>query len=412
MAESLLLLTDGTELLLVGGVDGGLLLAESFATTWGVTFEVAFDTDPGTEPGPGDWTDVSDRLMSTVNVSLGTGRLSGSAQGNATVVLDNLDRAIDPTNPSATYNLVPMRHARMFAIVGDVVRPLFRGLVDAWPPHWSSFTSWVSVRLVDAFTWLALQDSDLDLPKQMSHERIDALLDLAGWPAELRDISDGVIELEAHEQASANLYRSLLDAADAEDGDLYISPDGKITFRNRHARFDRTETMTFGEGGIPFEPVDPAWDTAWLTNIARVELEDGRIYEVVDDASVDAYGPRVMPTRDLPLREAEAVAIGQWEVYRFSQPRLWIDALTVHEAEQGALEAVMPLRVGHLVTVSHDPPAGGSIEQLMSVERVTHTIGGREWAVTVDLAPDFGAGPWFTWDEPALGWDLDALWAP
>ncbi len=412
MAESLLLLTDSTELLLVGGTDGGLLLAESFATTWGLTFEVAFDTDPGTNPGDGDWTDLSERLTQTVEVQLGAGRLSGSAQATATVVLDNHDRAIDPTNSAATYNLVPMRHARIIATVGDVQRPMFRGLVDAWPPHWSAFTSWVYVKLVDAFTWLALQDADLDLPKQMSHERVNALLDLAGWPAGLRDIDDGVVELEAHEQASANLYRSLLDAADAEDGDLYISPDGKITFRNRHARFDRTESMTFGEGGIPFDPVNPAWDTAWLTNIARVELGDGTVYEAIDDDSVDAYGPRVMPTRDLPLREAEAVAIGQWEIYRFSQPRLWIDGVNVREAETGALEMLVPLRVGNLVTVSHDPPAGASSERLMAVERVTHRLTDRQWVVTVDLAPDFGAGPWMTWDVPALGWDLDALWAP
>ncbi len=384
-------------------------------TTWSIIFDVAFDIDPAAEPGGGDWTDLSARAIdeSPVDVTLGSGRLTGRSPGSASIVLDNTDRLIDPTNTAATLNLVPWRHARLRAVIDAVTYPLFRGFVDAWPPTWSAFDSLVSVRLVDGFAWLASQDADIDLPKQMSHERITALLDLAGWPAGLRDIATGAIELEPIEQSSANLYRSLIDAADAEDGELYCAPDGKITFRSRHARFSATPDITFGESGVAFSSASPVpWDTTKITNTARIELADGRVFEAIDDASVTAYGTRVLPTRDLALRAAEAEALAQWGVVRFAEPRLWVDRLVVESSEDGALLEVIERRVGDLAAIDHDPPAGADVDVQLNVERVNHSIGSVLWVTTFDLSPYFGEGPWFTWDDPALGWDSGAKWAP
>lgn len=381
---------------------------------WSLSFDVAFDVDPGDEPAGGDWTDLSTRLRSQepITVSSGAGRLADAAEGSVTLLLDNYDRLIDPTNPTAVLNLVPMRHARLRATIGATTYPLARGFVDAWPPSWSSFDSFVRVRLVDGFAWLALQDADIDLPAQMTHERITALLDLAGWPAGLRDIGTGVVPLEAFEQASANILRSVQDVAAAEDGDLFVAPDGKITFRSRHDRFNATSQLTLGDGGVAFSASTPVWDTYRLTNIARTELEDGTTYEVIDAVSVDDYGKRVTPIRDLALRKTEAEAIAQWEVERFKVPHLWVDALSVEDAETGALEDVLPLVIGDLVTINHDAPAGGDVNVDLCVEKITHTISAVEWIWTADLSPHFGDGPWFTWDDAPLGWDLDAKWAP
>lgn len=374
-------------------------------------FEVAFDVDPADEPESGDWVDLSTRLRGSADWSLGTGRLTGGAEGECTVVLDNHDRELDPTNASATQtNLVPLRHARLSVTVGVTSYPLFRGFVDAWPPTMTGFDEWVTVKLVDGFAWCALQDADLDLPVQMSHERITALLDLAGWPAALRDIEDGVVELAAFEQSSGNLLRSLEDAADAEGGDVFVAPDGKITFRSRHARLNATPAITIGTGGTAFASATPAWDTAWLTNIARVELDDGRVFETIDDTSVAAYGPRVMPTRDLALRAAEAEAVGQWEVKRFAEPHLWLDRVVFESAEDGALAAVLPRRVGHLVTATFTPQSGDAFSEVMAIERIGGSMSAAEMTLTLDLAPHFDGGPYLTLDDAVLGLlDLNRL---
>jgi hypothetical protein len=379
-------------------------------------FEVAFNTNPGTEPGT--WTDLSDRIRSRgtpVDVSLGAGRLTGGGEGSCELTLDNRDRAIDPTNGSAPYNLVPMRHARLSVTVNSTSYPLFRGFVDAWPPSWLPTVpgeSNVRVRLVDGFAWLALQDADIDLPRQFTHERVDALLDLAGWPADRRDIDPGRIRVEPVEQQSGNLLRWMQDTVDAERGDLWVAPDGKITFRGRHDRFDGTPAVTFGTGGQPISGGEPAWDGAWLTNVGRVELANGQVFEFYDEASGDAYGPRFLSDRDLALRPVEAKAVAEWEVIRFSQPRLWIDQLLTHGTRPGVLEAVLPLRVGDLARVVVTHAVGDPLDEELSIERIQHTIGDAQWETVVDLSPYHGEGPWFTWDDATRGWDMDAKWAP
>lgn len=379
---------------------------------WSPTFEVAFDTDPGDEPGV--WTDLSSRLRipNPIELSTGAGRLTGGGEGDLSLTLDNYDRLIDPTNTAAALNLVPLRHARLTVTVGATTHPLFRGFVDEWPPMWSDVDSLVEVRLVDGKAWLGLQDADLDLPRQMSHERITALLDAAGWPAGLRDIGEGVVELEPYEQVSANLGRCAEDAADAEDGELYVAPDGKVTFRSRHHRFDSAPAVIFGTGGVPIMEAEPAWDAAWLTNIARVELEDGRVFETIDNASVTAYGPRVVPIRDLALRAAEAVAVAQWEVHRFAQPQLWIDRLTVDASEDDVLETLLALRIGNTAQILHTPPAGAAVDVTKAIEQITFSIEPNLCTARFDLSPYFGEGLWFTWDDEDRGWDMDAKWAP
>lgn len=388
---------------------------------WAITFEVAFTTDPGAEPGGGAWTDLSSRLDADepVDISLGSGRLSGGSEGSASLLLDNADRNIDPTNSAATYapNLVPMRHARI-RLTWDpggaaTVYPLFRGFVDAWHPTWSNFISQVSVRLVDGFAWLGLQDGDLDRPREMSHVRAEAILDAAGWSATLRDIDDGVVELEPLVLTSGNYLQAFRDVVEAEGGEGYCAPDGKITFRSRHHRFGATPDVTFGEGGVPFpeKTAQPAMDAHGITNTARLELDDGTVYEYVDTASVDDYGPRSVTVRDLPLREAWAVATAQWEVYRWGEPRLWVDGLVVQSTEDN-FEDVLGLRVGHLAEIAHTPPAGAAVAVEKSIELVRYSFGATEGFAAFDLSPYFGGDGWLAWEDPAWEWDTNGLWAP
>lgn len=401
--------------------------------------EVAFDVDPATEPGAADWTDLTDKAR-PVSITYGAGRLAGAGPGTMTVALDDPDHTLEPTNPAATLNLVPMRHARFTVDVGATTYDVWRGFVDAWPPVWSTTDfGRIEVALVDAFAWLALQSEDVDRPREMSHERITALLDAADWPAGLRDISDGVVEVEPYEQNSANLYRTIADTADAEGGDLYVAPDGKITFRSRHGRFGTTATITLADGDVPYGGARIAWDTVRLNNVARFERADGDVFEVTDDASVTAYGPRVTEIRDLPLRDAEAEAVAQWEVVRFAEPHVWANGVTVDAHHDGVLDKVLPLRIGHLTRLirpvgeetepildeAGDPwlDEGGQqildessdaqiLDDFLTVEKVSHRIGATDWVTTLDLSPHFGAGPWFTWDDPDRGWDMGAKWAP
>ena len=369
---------------------------------WTFHFEVAFDVDPGTVPAGGDWTDLSGRVRSRLETSRG-GRSS-----RALVDLNNRDRALDPTNTSATYNLVPLRHARIAVTVDAVRYPLWQGYVENWSPHWPGYNdATVHVKMVDSFAWLALQDADLDLPEQTSRERAVAVLDAASWPAGPRVLIGGISggkRLDAFQQKSANLLRVLEDTADAEDGELFCDAEGRVVFRHRHWRFDSTSALTVGASGTPVGSVIPIYDTAWLTNQARVELANGDTYEWVDTSSVAAYGPRVFPVRDLSLPPAESEALAQWVVNRYAEPLLWLDRVELKWADPDVdIATVVQIDKGDLVTFTHTPPGGGTVSFAGHVERVETVAGRGDVSTFLDLSPYFGEGPWFTLDDATLG---------
>lgn len=380
---------------------------------WDLTFEVAFATDPGTEPGV--WTDLSSRVRSPVTTAHGR---AGNANPT-TLTLNNADRALDPTNAASPHypNIVPWRHARLTVTYDGDTYPLFRGFVEDWPPMWPTFNqSLVDVRLLDGFAWVALTETDVDLPAQSTGDRIDALLDIAGWPAGLRDLDTGVVTVEPYEQEDVSVLRVLIDTVDSEDGYLYAAPDGKITFRDRHHTFGAAPVLAFGPDDHKPRDVNPRFGGRNLVNIGRSELANGDVYEIVDDASVTRHGPHPGTQRDLPLNALEAQALPQWNVVRYAEPRLALDGLRVNGHTQVGsalgIAQLLPARIGDVATFEHSPTGAGVVEMTGVFEEIEHMIGKGEWHTTVALAPWFGEGPWFTWDVPALGWDLDAVWAP
>lgn len=365
---------------------------------WEVTFEVAFDTDPGTEPGV--WTDLTNRVRAPVRA----GQARAGEGSPATLGLNNRDRALDPTNTAATYNLVPWRHARLRVVHNAVTYPLARGFVEDWTPVWPEYNAGIiSVRIVDGFAWVALTDLDVDLPEQGTGARINAILDAVGWPAGLRDIDTGIVTVEAYEQTAANAFRVLLDTADSEDGYLFVAPDGKITFRDRHHTFDEAPSIAFGTGGLRIAAVTPRFGGKGIVNIGRTELADGDVYEVIDDASKDAYGPHPWVTRDLPISPAEAEALPQWYVVRYAEPLLRADGLEVKGQDTGALPELLSARVGDVADFSHTPTGGGVAEMTGVVESIGYTFEKGEAKAVFALDSYHGEGPWFTLDDDVLG---------
>ena len=359
----------------------------------GLTVEVAFDVAPGDEPTSGDWTDVTSRVAGPVTATRGA-VAGGQAHNEATFQLDNLDGQMSPDVVGPAL----VRHCRIRV---DSL-PLFRGLTARWRPIWATNQARIDVRLHDALAWLALQDADVDLPAQRSHDRIDALLDLAGWPESLRDVGDGVVRLSAWEQNGANLRRLVEDSADAEDGDLHVDRDGTLRFRSRHHRFDASPQIQLaGDGAASGVRVanglTPTYDTDHLITVARVERADGDVFESTDPAAVGDFGPRTVSVRDLPMPDAEATAAANWLVYRFSEPTTQFRGVPVYADDDRA--AVLAVQLGDLVEFTHVPP-GGTVQPWQGhVERQVDRFETGRFVSTWDLSPYFGEGPWGRWES-------------
>lgn len=93
--------------------------------------EVAFTTGPGATPA---WIDIGERLK---QFTVHRGRpddQSAFSPGQATITLNNEDRAFDPQYASSPYypNVVPMRRIRIRATWAGVVYDVFNGYVTNW----------------------------------------------------------------------------------------------------------------------------------------------------------------------------------------------------------------------------------------------------------------------------------------
>lgn len=354
-----------------------------------LTFEVAYGVAPGTDPTAGQWTDVSSRIIRPVTCRLG-------GEGWATLALDDTDGQLSPD----VVGQVLMCPARLKWDGTD----LWRGLVQSWQPVWAYGRAARSVRCVDALAWFAVIDVDVDLARQLTSDRINDVLDLAIWPAALRDIDSGRVWLSAYERDVVNVRQLLEDTADAEEGDFYVSADGLVTFRSRHSRLNATVDLdVYGAGHTgdvgAVNRVETPYNTDRVFTIARVELENGEAYE--RSKNTGQYGERDLPVRDLALPGYQAEALANWIVYRFSEPSVWLDSLPVHTDEDPA--SVLAVTPGSRVRLQHDTPSGSTETLSGHVESIRHEIDTGRFVTTLEVSPYFGEGPWLTLDDATLG---------
>jgi hypothetical protein len=215
----------------------------------------------GDAMGEGFWTDLSD-FCEAVSIRSGRRRsLDAFAAARFTAVLDNSDRRFDPTNLDGPYvigpytAIVPMRPVRVVADWGGVSYPLAYGFADNWGITWDDPAVSTTV-LTATDAWKVLADFDpLEVTPvgagEDSGARVDRILDNAGWSSTARDVDAGNSTLQAT-NLSANALTELKLTADSELGQLYVAPDGKVTFRNRSSRTTASRSLTsqarFGDG--------------------------------------------------------------------------------------------------------------------------------------------------------------------
>jgi hypothetical protein len=225
--------------------------------------------------------------------------------GTGTAVIRIVDRQglFDPTNPSSPYNgkLTPGKQAAV-ALQNPTGAhawfTLFRGFIETWTYQLDPTRQYMELelQLVDGFALLARAqlrvgiDGLLPVPAGAAgnvvygettgtlSDRITAILDDAGWPADLAVI--GVDVFSGNVQVGPKAYGpgtsaldALWDAADAEFpgvANLWVSKEGHLVFHGRQARFQ----PDVAEYGINQRTVgDPSATSHDPTVVPVAELE-------------------------------------------------------------------------------------------------------------------------------------------
>lgn len=243
---------------------------------------------------------------------------------------------------------------------------------------------------------------------ELSGTRVTAILDKTSvsYPATTRSIATGTVTLGAFAittdtSASAYLQR----VVEAEQGRLFVSRSGVLTFQNRIGSTLTAPTVLFSDAGqIPYNEVSIDFDQTNVVNRAAVTIEGGTEQVSSNAASQARYFVQAVGIADSLLStNAQASTLADYLLVPYPQPRysrLGTSFALLTDAQRTTVAA---LEIGDTIQVTKAMLAGGSITQVLAIEGIDATItvsGGH--SVTLYTSPQVVLST-FILDDPAYG---------
>ena len=361
---------------------------------------VTLSVDLGFGSGPlattPSWTDITTYVRAmTINRGRSAVRQEFNA-GSLTLLLDNTDGRFDPNNSSSPYDpdLKLGTPVRIQALHSVTTYDLFRGHIDVWPLTYPQSGKDAMVKL-DCVENLALIRSDELTAQAYSLESTDTrlgnILDDVGWPAADRDFDSGVLEVAAQTFSgpASTLVGELLEA---EQGDLYIAGNGDATFKNRVAFSASTSQATYDPGtSLDYQRVSLIYDDDTLINTVAVTGLTGSAQTASDATSITDHGPARFESTNISLiGEPDALNVAEWVVGTNKDVLVRVVGFDVqpHSDPANLWPEVLGRELLELVTVKVDPPgAGTTLDQVVGIESIQHSVTPGEWLVTYTCFP-------------------------
>jgi hypothetical protein len=359
---------------------------------------------------------ISDRVS---NVSVRRGKsqaLDRIDSGLVSITADNSDRLFDPLFEASLFYgvLIPRREVRIYA--NDI--PVFFGFIDDFdidytPPVGSNCI----IKASDAFSQinkgkLAEFTPDSELPG----DRINTILSLpeVDWPVEKRDIETGsTLLLDTDIPEDTNVLEYLQLVTQSEFGNLFMSADGNLTFRERNSLPDTVDVSISDElvdgefTGIPFIEIQVVYGSEFLYN--RIVVSNSDIFPdeaIAEDAdSQTTYGVLTYSATGLLVQDpVELENLATSLLTKYAQPQYRFESVSVdlselNEANQNKLinaeiEDIINIRF----VPSGVPPA---IDQFCRIIGISQNWNLNQKRITLSLEKvDFGI---FILDSPVFG---------
>ena len=242
---------------------------------------------------------------------------------------------------------------------------------------------------------------------QLSGARVTAILDNAAvaYPT-TRSIATGTVTLGAYAigtDTSASSY--LQRVVEAEQGRLFVSRSGVLTFQNRIGSTLAAPTAIFSDAGnIPYNEVSIDFDQTNVVNRAAVTIEGGTEQVSANAASQVTYFVQAVGISDSLLStNAQALTLATYLLEPYPQPRYSRLGTSFALLTDPQRTTVAALEIGDTIQVTKAMLAGGSITQTLAIEGIDATItvsGGH--AVTLYTSPQVVLN-FLILDDPAYG---------
>lgn len=361
---------------------------------------------PTTKPTDGSQTyvDITSRLKGWTWKYGRNDELGVFEAGSGSVLLDNSDRAFDPSYTASPYygNVKPRKMFELVARWNAVEYPVFVAYAQGFPQEWPSATQTggqVLVSLVGGEALLNTYDLVVGFTRsaELSGARIDAVLTEVGIPAGLQDTDTGTVMIDAitvDQPGTSALSYARSVAADSEFGQLFAAKDGKLTFHDRQRRLNASILHTFSDvgGGHRYDTeFKTAWDDAYLANYVRVDGAADTDPGIAENAASQLDYVTVTKTMSSRLSDYnDREALANYVVSRYAQPLQRAPALPLQGARAPSTQwpVILDLEVSDRIRIRQFDGSAVPIVLTQNVEGIRHTCKpGGPWLTEVATSP-------------------------
>lgn len=406
-------------------------MSVAFDSNVNITVEIAFDSNPF-DNNP-TFTDIS-TFVRSFNTSRGrVNELGQFPSGKTTIILSNADNRFNPTNTSSPYfdsstgktKIQPLKRIRISAIYDSVTYRVFEGFLDKIPVSYpaNGNDSVVTLTASDAFrifkqSDIAAKGFRVGLPgfseigestrlslttttNELSSSRVVNILNSIGWPSDRRDILTGTLQVGS-QSGTDNILSALQECELAENAQLFIAADGKVTFRNRDYRLSNTKAVnvqaTFSNDGsnLPYQDVSVSFDDEEIINVYEWTREGGVTQFKADTDSVINYGAFSNQQTTINISDANVASLIEQKIAETSTPIIRFDKLVINPRQNTLLwNQALGREFGDRIKVKVVNPDSSSFEDELLIESIQHNVSAlaQSWTWTLTLSPA-GSSAW------------------
>ena len=344
----------------------------------------------------GGATTLTDVTADVQNIAISRGRskdLDSFFTGSCAIKLLNNSRKYENTNTSSPYypGIEPfiIMHVDATTDGGSTYEDLFVGFVAdialSYPDSnnaFATFTGFDSFMKINNTELVNASFSSTD-----SGTLINNILSSSTvkFSATNRDIETGISTMQALSGVIDNTLSLLQTIERSENGLLFMSKSGKLTFKNRHTTFPSTASITFSDDGsdVPYTSVDYINDDNEIYNIINLTREGGSTQTQEDSGSQIKYLIRTLTRsgllndNDTEVNDAALFLLGKYKDALLRFDNLEVNVVDLNTSNQNL---ILESEVGDIVNIELTPPGSGSPSQIVSLEVLD--------AISYSITPD------------------------
>jgi hypothetical protein len=323
-------------------------------------------------------------LVLSVNIKRGRNRqLDQFNAGTAQVVFNNNSRILDPLNTASIY--YPFVLPRSPIIIYANGTPIYTGFVEDWDLDYQNANQGrMFARCVDTFGTLANQQLNAFTPSaQTSGLRVNAVLDRPEVAYQgARSIGTGTSTLGAYAVSQdTNVLNYLQQVNTSEQGYLYTSADGTLTFKGRSSVLNPVANASFTTNGtgIPYMSLVNQYGSELLYNYIVTQSPAGAAQTSSDATSISLYQAQNYNLLNLlNSTTTEVAGLGAYLLGKYRNPVVRFTGVSCELAALTAAQwaTIFAIDLTSIVTVQKDFSTGtpSTESQTLITSGIEHRI--------------------------------------